>query len=92
MRIGLDYDGTVTADPEAWCSFVKLMTERGHEVAITTWRYEDQAKNPEDNTPLLALAKKWGIKVIFCNRKAKRECWQANIWIDDNPDTVYRGQ
>ncbi len=36
LTIGLDYDGTITADPNLWSGFIKLCKARGHTIKIVT--------------------------------------------------------
>lgn len=44
LDMGLDFDGTLTADPVGWGIFVKLMRARGHKVHIVTMRYPSENK------------------------------------------------
>lgn len=91
MRISLDYDGTITADPILWKEFAVRATERGHEVKVVTSRNEDSNKNGvtyRDNQSVLEWAAEAGVEVIFCGFKQKQDVWRADIWIDDNPHMV----
>lgn len=91
MRIGLDYDGTITADPVLWSEFVRIAKERGHEVKVVTSRDQNPAKNGEayrDNQSVLGWAKLAGVGVVFCGFKQKQDCWGADVWIDDSPHMV----
>lgn len=90
MEIALDWDGTAGADVEGWGAFVDMMKARGHNVTIVTWRYADQKLNPEDNTPVHDFCKKHSIKAVFTGREPKMQHFRANVWIDDNPDTILR--
>lgn len=77
MKIGLDWDGTFTADPKSWQKFIDIMTLAGHEVYITTSRGED---TPIEMTPNNLAG------VIYCNFVAKKEVIpEIDVWIDDNP-------
>jgi len=90
MKIALDYDGTYTADRVLWKAFVKHALERGHEVSFVTFRMEN---GPMDRCPsnddILKSSERMGIPVIFSNGQPKRTCFTADIWIDDNPETVF---
>lgn len=83
MRIGLDYDGTYTLDPELWMMFVNHAQARGHEVWVVTMR------TPEEGLDIGELASAVdGIE--FTSRKAKRNHMNylgrpVDIWIDDMP-------
>jgi len=91
IRIALDYDGTYTADPDLWLSFVTKAINRGHEVLIVTMRFPEELADIDPN--LLDL----GVEVIPTSRKAKRQflidnrggLQMPNIWIDDNPLWIY---
>lgn len=88
MKIGIDYDGTISEDQLAFCKVAKAFLDNGHDVAIVTWR-------PSDNpyTDIDEMFQMWGFKVpiIYCNGKAKRNCYPADIWIEDNPAAVLFG-
>lgn len=87
LLIAIDYDGTYTADPEAWAIVISVMKARGHEVIMCTHRHE--ALEPINmTTPGLN-----GVMVYYTGRKAKRP-WLLrlgiipDIWIDDNPHWI----
>lgn len=89
MRIGLDYDGTVTSDYMGFVAFVRMMRQRGHEVYITTMRYISECKN---DLEFCVFAKNVD-GVIATGREAKKEyCLKygitIDVWIDDNPRAV----
>jgi hypothetical protein len=88
MKIGLDWDGTVNADPKTFREVVCCFQDAGHEVAVVTWRCDP---SPERIWPdIMAVFEDWGFElpIYYCNGKAKREYYQADIWIDDNPSAV----
>lgn len=83
MRIGLDYDGTYTRDPDLWLAFVETAKQRGHEVWVVTMRTKDEGLN------IGALAHLVD-GVEFTARKAKNSHMTnagrpIEIWIDDMP-------
>lgn len=83
MRIGLDYDGTYTLDPEMWGGFVKHAKAHGHEVWVVTMRTAAEGLDIGD----LALVVDG---VEFTSRKAKKNHMNhlglpVDIWIDDMP-------
>ena len=89
MKIGLDYDGTVTSDYLGFVSLVRMMRQRGHEVYITTMRYISECKN---DLEFCAFAKNVD-GVIATGREAKKDyCLKygitIDVWIDDNPRAV----
>mgnify|MGYP000633717844 CR=1 FL=1 len=82
MKIGLDYDGTITRDKAFWKAFIYMAKAAGHEVFIVTMRYEHE---PVDM--------RMDCLVYYTERKAKqpfmaRQGIQIDIWIDDNPQWV----
>lgn len=89
LKIGLDWDGTAGEDVETFGRVVKEFLDAGHEVKVVTWRV-----NPEDNGIVWGdiedAFEKWGfrIPIVYCSGQAKRDCYQANIWIEDNPAAV----
>lgn len=86
MNIGLDYDGTITADPNGWMEFIRLFQSRGHNVYIVTMR--------SPNTPIdPAFANAVHGEVYYTDMKAKRPFMEnqgifINVWIDDGPQFV----
>lgn len=89
MKIGLDWDGTVNADPKTFREIVATFMDAGHDIVVTTWRCapEGLEANWADMEAVFAM---WGFKipVVYCDGKAKRDCFKADIWIDDNPASV----
>lgn len=86
LTIALDYDGTVTADPELWKTFLKQAKSRRHRVAIVTMRY------PEE--PILDTIAAMAWRVIYTSRRAKENFLSSrgihiDIWIDDNPGYIF---
>lgn len=72
MRIAIDYDGTYTADPILWSSFITTAQAMGHEVTCVTMRFpHEPIEMPCD--------------VFYTSRKAKASAFKADIWIDDSP-------
>lgn len=90
MNFGLDYDGTITAEPTGFEAFIKTMRGLGHKVYITTMRYPSECVND----PAMAKWAKMVDGIIPTCREAKRDTVQklANIkidvWIDDFPEAV----
>ena len=80
MRIALDFDGTYDRAPELWSRFVFDALSLGHEVAIVTMRRDNDAERIKVGIP--------PVPVVYCARKAKKECWNADVWIDDQPNLI----
>ena len=94
VKIGLDYDGTYTADPAAWNVVIPLMKMMGYEVYIVTARYEGEGDGiGEGGKYFSQLEAPQGCTVYYTGRKAKRPYMVArgiaiNIWIDDMPEFI----
>jgi hypothetical protein len=83
MRIGLDYDGTYTADPVLWDAFINAARQRGHEVHLVTMRADSEPVRLGAHVD----------RIHYTDRKAKRQFMQAlglpvQVWIDDMPDFI----
>lgn len=86
LTIGLDYDGTITADPPLWSGFIKLCKARGHRVKIVTYRTRGQYSCDQD---ILDFAAANQIEYVFTAGKAKtKACPEVSLWIDDMPFTL----
>lgn len=95
MKIGLDWDGTVNADPTTFREVVCSFLDAGHEVAVTTWRAAPESTSGWEHGDYIwpdmkAVFEDWGFElpVFYCNGRAKRTIYAADIWIDDNPASV----
>lgn len=88
MKIGLDWDGTVNADPLAFKHIITLLQDLGHEVKVVTWR--PRPEDPDGYRDMNLIFAEWGFKipVVYCDGAAKRSMYEADIWIDDNPAAI----
>lgn len=89
MIIGLDYDGTYTADKLFWSHFIDILQHWGHDFYIVTMRSKEHDWHDD-------FAPYWPDKVIFCDGRAKKNVVdqlgiEIDIWIDDNPITIQSG-
>ena len=105
MNIGLDFDGTFTADEPLWRNFIGDAQAVGHAVYIVTCRM-DTDENREDvlgldfgyTPPPSALVIRTGLPVWkhkFTSGSPKRwflEQQGIHIWIDDMPECVEHGR
>jgi hypothetical protein len=90
MKIALDWDDTVTRDPEFWGSFIRLSRKSGHEVRIVTFR---STGHTEDIRYTLEILGCEDIKIHTTNGVQKREFtnqigWLPHVWIDDSPEFI----
>lgn len=95
MKIGLDWDGTVSRDPTTFREVVCSFLDAGHEVAVVTWRCAPEISSGWENNPtkwvdIEQVFDDWGFRlpIYYTNGKAKRQYYEADIWIDDNPHSV----
>lgn len=87
MLIALDYDDTITKDPEMWIRVAQVFQDCGHEVVIATMRTPEEALRM---SPIILLS---GIPVVPTSRKAKKPYLESlglfvDVWIDDRPDFI----
>lgn len=88
--VALDYDDTLTSNPEAWLAVAETLHNGGFDVYIVTYRYN----NSEESTELEYLKHYDYISgIVFTGRKAKDKTCRGlgiyvSIWIDDNPITI----
>lgn len=88
MQIALDYDGTVTEDPEGWADVVGLLRQRGHQIVIVTFR-----KPEEETADLRWFAGVNLLPILFTARNPKK-AWceergiKIDVWIDDEPSLI----
>lgn len=83
MIIALDYDGTYTADPILWDTFIFTAQHRGHQVHVVTMRHESEPVRLGEQPA----------RIHYTDRKAKLPFMVAlgltvQIWIDDRPDFI----
>lgn len=83
MRIALDYDDTITRDETLWRAFIDLAKTRGHSVAIVTSRSPDY-----ENSDLELFARAMNLGIVYASHKPKRLAYEADVWIDDMPETI----
>lgn len=86
LKIGLDFDGTISEDPELWRRFINLAKGRGHEVKIVTFRFG--VISDFEHQDIAEFCKQAGVGAIFTNHVQKAECYKADIWIDDMPEVI----
>ena len=87
MLIAIDWDHTITADPDLWRNFIDHASAKGHQVIIVTGR---QKTDP--------IVTRWPIEVIYAGNEWKKDAVAnagypiVDIWIDDNPGTIEPGK
>lgn len=87
LNFALDWDGTVTCEPDGFYDFIKTMRSKGHKVYIVTMRYPSEC----ENIPIQFQNEVDGI--IATSRKAKYDFTKElglniHIWIDDTPKAI----
>lgn len=83
LRIALDFDGTYTADPMLWHDFVQAARKAGHHVTLVTVRYPTGGAGYPDSAAALM-----GIPIVYASGRQKRTAFDADIWIDDMPESI----
>ena len=85
MKIALDFDETYTEDPDLWAAFVTKCKTRKHTVTFVTYRPYNG-----DNADIEYEAECLGIYIVYTAGKQKQHCFDADVWIDDSPETIVR--
>lgn len=84
MTIAFDFDHTITADPKAMLSAMRLFKEAGHTVIVATLRHNSEYEAVDRII-------RGDFPVVYCCRKIKAPmCAQAgysvDVWVDDMPE------
>lgn len=95
MRIGLDFDGTLTADPQLFAGIVGLAKARGHSVVLVTAR-RDNHENRAEVQDFLDSAGFPEILKFFTSHTSKiaymkTAGFPVDVWIEDDPLTCALG-
>ncbi|WP_396190402.1 hypothetical protein [Flavobacterium sp.] len=91
ISVGLDFDGTVTSDYHGFAAMAKMMRHRGHKVYLVTMRYQSECLRDKAFMELASELDGY----IHTDRQAKKTYCKnkgihIHIWIDDNPEAVYK--
>lgn len=83
----IDYDGTWSADPELFETFVALLRTRGHDAILVTGRSDSGRWGAEVRAAVRS------VPIVFAANKWKREAakaagYKVDIWIDDFPEYI----
>lgn len=88
MKIGVDYDGTVSEDVTGWLKAMEALEQSGHEPFIVTFR--DRNHDWNDDLELISMNYR-----VFCTGGVAKKWWcehfgpgKVDVWIDDRPETV----
>lgn len=92
LLIALDYDNTLTADPQGFKAIIRCFQSLGHEVMIVTMRCKEKDYEPQFDE----LRDKYQVDAIFCDGNPKRKFtetlgYKFDIWIDDYPEGIHLG-
>lgn len=90
MNIGLDWDGTVTTDPNTWVKVVQTLNAAEFRVHIVTMRFQSEV----GRDPIMQRFRPFVVDIHATGRQAKEAFMEAknipiHIWIDDNPRAIY---
>lgn len=91
MTVGLDYDMTITLDPELWREWVELLRAKGHVLVIVTGR----VAQPPFCDPVEEFARSFNppVPIVFAGLMWKKQAalaqgFKVDVWIDDLPEYV----
>lgn len=91
MRIGVDYDGTWTADPGLWRRFRDQAVLRGHDVVIVTGRTSAHVIDAAERLRNLVPE---GMEIFFTSGEPKARYMRrtarrpVDVWVDNEPGTI----
>ena len=93
LLISLDFDGTFTAAPGLWRSFIRDAVERGNRVACITRREDTEENRAAIATSFGDMADTLAAVVLCGPATQKRDAAAAaglavDIWIDDSPEKI----
>jgi hypothetical protein len=95
MDIGLDFDRTLTADPELFLAFAAMARDRGHRVVIVTARGDQQMRSdPSRHWGDEVRAAVGDLPVVFSGwddwkaNAAKKAGYDIQVWMDDKPNEI----
>lgn len=89
MIVGMDFDDTYTADPEAMDAVISALIQHGHRVVIVTGRGDHHRPLAES-----VMRSRWDgeVAVVRANRNplgkyvaALEAGYEVDVWIDDEP-------
>ena len=90
LVVAIDYDETITTNPNGWLKIMQLMHSLGMQVYVVTYRYPHHGEEMD----LEYLKYEDCVAgLVFTGRQGKKKfCEQhdifVDIWIDDNPITI----
>lgn len=87
LLIGIDYDGTWSADPGLFAIFVGTLKFRGHDAVLVTGRSDEgpwgvEVRRAVRDIPIVFAADGWK------RAAAERAGYKIDVWIDDHPEYV----
>lgn len=90
MLIGIDFDGTISADVPTFRQVIQQFLNGGHQIAVVSARNESQASRDEIRSAILQDQ----IPIILTSHNPK-QAWcefhgiHIDIWIENNPRSIY---
>ena len=89
MNIGIDWDGTITEDPQLFWAFAELAKNIGHTVYVVTGR---PSSHPIEDDHWFS-----DIEFIYTDGEYKKQYCEAqginiDVWIDNEPGYIEPGR
>ena len=96
LKFGVDFDDTISADPESFGKIFRILQDAGHTVVVVTGRSPigDWKKEAESTINKLCLIHDLiPIEVVFASTDWKREVaknhgHEIDIWFDNSPEYI----
>lgn len=92
LLFGVDYDKTISADPDLFREIIQRVLAAGHAAVVVTGR-SDEAPWADEVRRGVAALRIPGLPVVFAGPMWKREAalahgYAVDIWFDDSPEWV----
>lgn len=89
LTIAIDYDNTITADPEYWLRYIEHTIKSGHQPIIVSCRTDNRENREEIQGWLGELL----VPVVLTSHRPKRYvAGGVDVWIDDKPEAILFGE
>ena len=93
LTFGIDFDKTITADPEFFRDLIELIRDHGHRAVIVTGRSDEFPWSHEVRVWVQEYFADTRLPIVFAAAKWKRQAaleegYVIDIWMDDFPEYI----
>lgn len=93
--IAIDFDDTLTVDPELWAAFIAIARVKRHRLIVVTCRRDTEENRELVSDWLQENGLDIGVHFTSLGSKLdymKKRGLEVDIWIDDDPRCVIEGK